>query len=216
MTTTTPRMGPIRNKLAAAAAAAALLTTAGIASASAASASATPGRTSGTALLAGLRRDLSRYLTARRTAEHISAVSLRVTYPGTKPAINLATGTTRYTGGAPVSTGALWQIGSNTKAFTAVLLLKLEARGKLSINDPVGKFLPQYLAWRHITIRQLLDMTSRIPDYTSEPAFVRALAKNPARHFTAAQLISYAVGVPLTPICLYKQVCVVEFAMSSN
>ena len=199
MTTTTPRMGPIRNKLTAAAAAAALLTTAGIASASAASASATPGRTSGAALQAALRRDLSRYLTARRTAEHISAVSLRVTYPGTKPAINLATGTTRYTGGPPVSTGALWQIGSNTKAFTAVLLLKLEAQGKLSINDPVGKFLPQYPAWRHITIRQLLDMTSRIPDYTSQPAFVTALAKNPARHFTAAQLVSYAVGVPLTP-----------------
>ncbi len=98
-----------------------------------------------------------------------------------------------------MSASALWQIGSNTKAFTAVLLLKLEAEGKLSISDPIGKWLPQYPAWRLITIRQLLDMTSRIPDYTSQPAFVTALAKNPARHFTAAQLVSDAVGVPLTP-----------------
>ena len=61
-----------------------------------------------------------------------------------------------------------------------MILLQLEAEGKLSINDPIGKWLPQYPAWRHITIRQLLDMTSRIPDYTIQPAFVTALAANPA------------------------------------
>ena len=75
-------MKPIRNKLAAAAAAGALLTTAALASAGAASASATTARASGAALRTALHRDLTRYLTARRTAEHISAVSLRVTFPG--------------------------------------------------------------------------------------------------------------------------------------
>ena len=42
-------------------------------------------------------------------------------------------------------------------------------------------------------------MTSRIPNYTNQPAFAAAIAKDPARHFTAAQLVSYAVGAPLTP-----------------
>ena len=84
MTTTRPRMKPIRNKLAAAAAACALLTTAAMASAGAASASAAPPRASSAALRAALHRDLSRYLTARRTAEHISADSLRVTFPGSQ------------------------------------------------------------------------------------------------------------------------------------
>jgi D-alanyl-D-alanine carboxypeptidase len=199
MTTTTPRMGPIRTKLTAAAAAAALLTTAGIASASAASASAAPPRTSGAALRAALHRDLSRYLTARRTAEHISADSLRVTFPGSRPAISMATGTTRYHGGAPVPASALWQIGSNTKAFTAVILLQLEAEGKLSISDPIGQWLPQYPAWRNITIRQLLDMTSRIPDYLYQPAFIAAFAANQHTRFTAARLASYAAGLPLGP-----------------
>ena len=199
MTTTGPRMRPIRTKLAAAAAACALLTTAAMASAGAASASAALPRTSSAALRAALHRDLSRYLTARRSAEHISAVSLRVTFPGSRPAISLATGTTRYDGGPPVSASALWQIGSNTKAFTAVIMLQLEAEGKLSISDPIGKWLPQYPAWRHITIRQLLDMTSRIPDYLYQPAFIAAFAANQRTRFTAARLVSYAADLPLGP-----------------
>jgi D-alanyl-D-alanine carboxypeptidase len=151
-------------------------------------------------LQAALHRDLTRYLTARRKAEHISAVSLRVTFPGTRPAISLAAGTTRYNGGPLVSPRALWQIGSNTKAFTAVIMLQLEAEGMLSISDPVGRWLPQYPAWRNITIRQLLNMTTRIPDYTAQPAFIAAIAANPATHFTAARLVSYVAGLPLGPV----------------
>jgi D-alanyl-D-alanine carboxypeptidase len=188
-----------RSMLAGVTAACALLAAAGVLSGGAASASAGSSRGHDTTLQAALRGDLSRYLTARRKAEHMSTVSLRVTFPGTKPAIALATGTTRYTGGAPVSTSALWQIGSNTKAFTSVILLQLEAEGKLSINDPVGKWLPQYPAWRDITIKRLLNMTSRIPDYVDQPAFVAAIAADPGTRFTAARLISYAVGVPLNP-----------------
>src|SRR5437763_1454813 len=81
---------------------------------------------------------LNNYLNTRRVPEHISAVSLRVTYPGTKPTIALAVGTTRYGGGPRLSPGALWQIGSNTKAFTSVMLLQLEAGHKLSLSDTLG------------------------------------------------------------------------------
>jgi D-alanyl-D-alanine carboxypeptidase len=191
-------MRPVRERLAAAAAACALLA-AGALSFSATSASASPPGHKSAALATALRDDLSRYLADRRTAEHISAVSLRVTFAGSGPSINLAVGTTRYGGGAPVPTSALWQIGSNTKAFTAVIMLQLEAEGKLSVNDPIGTWLPQYPAWRHITIRQLLDMTSRIPDYLYQPAFANAFAADQGTRFTAARLVSYVAGLPLGP-----------------
>ena len=192
------RMKPIRRKLAATAATCALLAT-GTLSLSATSAFASQPAQSSAALGAALRGDLSRYLTDRHNAEHISAVALRVTFGGSRPPIGLATGTTRYNGGPPLPAGALWQIGSNTKAFTSVILLQLEAEGKLSISDPIGTWLPQYPAWRHITVRQLLDMTSRIPDYIYQPAFAMAFAADQHTNFTAARLVSYVAGLPLGP-----------------
>src|SRR5271156_5255659 len=81
-------------------------------------------------LRAALSADLEKYLAARRTIEHISALSLSVKLPGQASNINVTAGTTRYDGGAEVTPANLYQIGSNTKAFTAVAILQLEAEGK--------------------------------------------------------------------------------------
>jgi D-alanyl-D-alanine carboxypeptidase len=158
-----------------------------------------PARASGKlpGLRASLRTEITKYLTSRRKPEHISAVSLRVTFRGHRRSIDLAAGTTRYGGGRPIPTHNLWQIGSNTKAFTSVLMLQLEAAGKLSINDPVAKWLPEYGAWQGITIRQLLNMTSGIEDFESLPSFFRAYAAAPNTVFAAPSLVSYVVGAPL-------------------
>ena len=129
--------------------------------------------------------------------EHISGVSLAVTFRGKRPGINMAVGRTRYAGGRPLSRDALWQVGSNTKAFTAVMLLQLEAEHKLSIHDTLGKWLPRYKAWRHVTIKRLLNMTSGIPSYTGTPDFWRDYAAAPDRVFSTSRLIAYARGVPL-------------------
>lgn len=59
-------------------------------------------------------------------------------------------------------------IGSVTKQFTAASVLLLEERGKLSIGDPVGKFLPGLpTIWAGIPLKNLLTHTSGIPDYFS-------------------------------------------------
>jgi D-alanyl-D-alanine carboxypeptidase len=146
-----------------------------------------------TALRGSLRTALTNFLSSQGAREHISAVSLRVTFGGQRPAINVPVGTTLYGGGRPIAANSLWQIGSNTKAFTSVMLLQLEAEHKLSIHDRLGKWLPRYRAWRHIRIKRLLDMTSGIPDYLSEPALLRAYAAAPNTEFSPSRLVSYAV-----------------------
>jgi CubicO group peptidase (beta-lactamase class C family) len=65
-----------------------------------------------------------------------------------------------------------FRLGSLTKQFTATLILLLQQDGKLSIADPVGKYLPDApKTWDKITLAELLGHTSGIPNFTADPAF---------------------------------------------
>ncbi len=155
---------------------------------------------SDTALRAALQKDLDRYLAARAKPEHISAISLSISLHGQTQNINLTTGTTQYGAGDAVAPEQLWQIGSNTKAFTAAIILQLEAEGKLNIDQKLGRFLPQYPAWKNVTIRHLLDMTSGIPGYDLVNQMLADYAAHPKRNLTPAQLVAYVYpGNPHAP-----------------
>jgi CubicO group peptidase (beta-lactamase class C family) len=61
----------------------------------------------------------------------------------------------------------LFRIGSVTKQFTAAAVLALAERGKLAVDDPLTKFLPEYPTHGHeITLRHLLTHTAGVPSYT--------------------------------------------------
>ncbi|MFF1487514.1 serine hydrolase domain-containing protein [Streptomyces sp. NPDC058319] len=65
--------------------------------------------------------------------------------------------------------------GSNTKAFTAVVVLQLVAEGKVDLDASVDTYLPGLVRGdgidgRHITVRQLLQHTSGLPEYMDAPA----------------------------------------------
>jgi len=62
-------------------------------------------------------------------------------------------------------------IGSITKQFTAGCILILKERGVLNLDDPIIKYLPDYPEEKgsKITIRQLLNHTSGLPNYTDYP-----------------------------------------------
>jgi len=74
--------------------------------------------------------------------------------------------------GIPVTPETVFAIGSMTKQVTAVATLLLVEDGKLSLGDPIGKYLPAYATHRDsITVEHLLTHTSGIPDYTREQEF---------------------------------------------
>lgn len=74
--------------------------------------------------------------------------------------------------GAPMPKDGRVRIASNTKMFTAVLVLQLVAEGEVELDAKVERYLPGLVRGpggdgRRITVRQLLQQTSGLPDYDS-------------------------------------------------
>lgn len=73
------------------------------------------------------------------------------------------------------------RLGSITKQFTAMLILQLAEVGKIDLQAPITKYLPEYPVESGgiITIHHLLTHTSGIPNYTSFPKFMQDESRNP-------------------------------------
>lgn len=72
----------------------------------------------------------------------------------------------------PNSPTTKFRLGSITKQFTAASILLLQERGKLNIDDPVSKYMPDApAAWSKITIYNVLTHTSGIPSFTGFPDY---------------------------------------------
>lgn len=87
-----------------------------------------------------------------------------------------------------------FRLGSITKQFTAVAVLLLAERGKLSLDAPIKTFVPDAPAtWDKITLRNLLNHSSGIPNFTNFPEF----AKEKILPATNAELIARFRDKPL-------------------
>ena len=110
-------------------------------------------------------------------------------------------GTARLGSGQPVPDDSYIRVGSATKAFVATVMLQLVAEGRVSLDDTVARWLPGVVTGNGndgaaITIRELLQHTSGIYDYTDDlPAFASAQGylANRFRSFTPAQLVAIAM-----------------------
>src|ERR1041385_2421747 len=71
----------------------------------------------------------------------------------------------------PATTSMIYSVGSISKQFTAACILLLAEEGKLSLDDPVGRWLPELTRANEVTIRQLLSMTSGYQDYCPQDYF---------------------------------------------
>ena len=87
--------------------------------------------------------------------------------------IDARSGTARVDGSAPIPFDAQFRMGSNTKTFVAIVVLQLVDEGKLRLDDTVDRWLPGLVSGNgndgtKITIRQLLQHTSGIHNYTQD------------------------------------------------
>lgn len=92
----------------------------------------------------------------------------------------------------PVTRNTLFWLDSLTKLFTAVGVMQLAEQGKLSLDDPITKYLTDApAAWRAVTIRHLLAHTSGIKD-----DYWQLYRGSPLVHYDEKDIYAYAIKQP--------------------
>jgi CubicO group peptidase (beta-lactamase class C family) len=115
-----------------------------------------------------------------RLAEQLLARNYGATGPGAAVLVTRgdevlfrgARGLADLKSGRALSADDSFRIGSVSKQFAAAALLKLVEAGKVSLADPLAKYLPEFPNGGHITVLELLNHTSGVKSYTSMPAFM--------------------------------------------
>ncbi len=94
----------------------------------------------------------------------------------------------------PVTPDTAFRLGSIVKQFTAATILKLVEEGKVSLDDPVSLFFPDWpQPTAGATVRQLLNHTSGIQDFSKIPGWI---ARNRTRPWTTAELLDVFRELP--------------------
>ena len=108
---------------------------------------------------------------------------------------------TKTINGAPVDEHTIYEIGSISKVFTAILLAQQVVNGKMKLDDPIKKYLPTEVKIpernnKEITLGNLSDHTSGLPRMPTN--FSPANPNNPYADYTVKQLFDFISGYELT------------------
>jgi D-alanyl-D-alanine carboxypeptidase len=95
------------------------------------------------------------------------------------------------------------RIASAAKAFSGAVALSLVSQGKLSLEDTIGERLPElsedwHETWHEVTLRQLLNHTSGIPDFSLDPGFREAVFASLTQAPPPEELLSFVEDEPLS------------------
>lgn len=155
------------------------------------------------------------YVRAQLGARHLPGVSLAVVQDG-KIVKAAGYGLASLELNAPASERTVYEIGSISKQFAADAVLLLAEDGKLSLDDPLSKYLLKTPpAWSAITLRHVLTHTAGLPDFDTgnigfsyrreytEAEFVDLLAAHPL-DFTPGERWNYTNGFPLLGIVVER------------
>ena len=101
--------------------------------------------------------------------------------------------------GRPADPAGYFRIGSVTKTFAATVLLQLVDEGRLRLDDPVARHLPGVVPdGERITVRQVLQHTSLLRDYMSDPGWSTNRWRGPERFrgYKPGRLLAQAFRTP--------------------
>lgn len=126
----------------------------------------------------------------------IAGASIFLGVPGENPTV-AALGVADLATRAPVTVETHFRIGSVTKTFVATVVLQLVGEGLLSLDDTIEDFgFTSLQNAPFITIRNLLNMTSGLPDYTHAPGLLEMVIADPTHAVTPQELIEFAATLP--------------------
>ena len=132
-------------------------------------------------------------LAAKKAANpDVPGLSVAVLHNGQDAPVTAAFGTASLENPTPATTASRFKIGSITKVFTATLIHRLIEEGRLSYDTPISRFFPAYPNGKGITVRNLLEHTSGIPEMLVMPA----VQQNLARYWSAEALIDLVAKQP--------------------
>ncbi|MFF8262134.1 serine hydrolase domain-containing protein [Streptomyces virginiae] len=100
--------------------------------------------------------------------------------------------------GRPPSVTDRMRIASVAKAFGGAVALSLVDRGRLDLDATIGEVLPdQPTAWHEVTLRQLLNHTSGLPDYSASQEFIDIVTEDPRHPFDSRRLLEFVADEDL-------------------
>jgi D-alanyl-D-alanine carboxypeptidase len=105
-------------------------------------------------------------------------------------------GTTLLGTASPPRADTHFRIGSNTKTMTAAVIMQLAQENKLSLNDPVSKYIQGVPNGDNITIAELLEMRSGLYNYTNAPEVSASLDRDPTKVWSTAEVLAIAFAHP--------------------
>jgi len=104
----------------------------------------------------------------------------------------------------PVTGRTLFVLASSTKTITATMIMGLVQAGRLSLSTPLARFYPRLSNASRITVRNLLDMTSGLPDYLDNSRLNDIIDNQPRHRWTRAEVLAEIGNSTFAPGTRYQ------------
>jgi CubicO group peptidase (beta-lactamase class C family) len=139
--------------------------------------------------------DVDDYLRSEMAKRHIPGLSVAVVRDARTVTIRNY-GFSNIELGVPVTSESVFKLASVTKPFTATAVMMLVEEGKISLDEPIARYVPELpFHWRAATVRQILSHTSGIADYLRAPRW--SWQSSWRLNLTPREVVQFASESPL-------------------